>query len=245
MTAPFARQRAPALLLTLLIHLGLFACWQMARQPRPALPSAPMRWLTLLTLRLPATTAPPPAQKRAPAAAITARHRNVASAADTAATPGNATPAAATAVEATAAAAAPDGKEAAVPIVAPLEAGGRSAADIMRQAKRDLHKIDSDLRAADAKWVRAPASTPYSRMQAAFDAAKDAVPPKWYEAARITPIGDQSSGGPRMYKVVSAFGTYCIRIAGNHSLADSLPKGDSKQDQMSTGIRPTYSTCPK
>jgi hypothetical protein len=196
MTAPFARQRAPALLLTLLLHLGLFGLWQIARQPKPALPAAPMTWLTLLSprpqLAKPAAPPPPP-----------------------------------------------------LPVVPPLEASGRTAADIMRQAKRDLGKIDSEIRAADAKWVRAPASTPHSRMQAAFDAAKDAVPPKWYEAARIIPLGDHSGNGPRLYKIVTSAGTYCIRIAANNTLADMLPKGYSKQDQMSTGIRPTYATCPQ
>jgi hypothetical protein len=80
---------------------------------------------------------------------------------------------------------------------------------------------------------------------AAFDAAKDAVPPKWYEAARITELGVQAGTGARMYKVVSALGTYCIRVASNHTLADMLPKPGAKGDQMSTGIRPTFATCPR
>lgn len=237
MTAPFARQRAPALLVTLLLHLGLFSLWQIARLPKPALPPPPMQWLTLLTARQPAARLPqpppPPPARRAPAAA------SLATAANSAAPPASL---AATAPEP---APTPDDKEPALPVVAPLEATGRTSADIMRQAKRDLGKIDRDIRAADAKWVRAPVSTPHSRMQAAFDAAKDAVPPKWYEAARITELGVQAGSGARMYKVVSALGTYCIRVASNHSLADMLPKPGSNQDQMSTGIRPTFSTCPK
>jgi hypothetical protein len=235
MTAPFAHQRAPALLLTLLLHLGLFGSWHIARQPKPALPTAQMTWLTLLSprrlLAKPPAPPRPPMPKRAPAAASPLLTKAIAP-----------TTAPVAAAEATTG---KEDKEAPLPVVAPLEATGRTVADIMRQAKRDLGKIDSEIRAADAKWVRAPASTPHTRMQAAFDAAKDAVPPKWYEAARIIPLGDHSGNGPRLYKIVTSAGTYCIRIAANNSLADMLPKPGSKQDQMSTGIRPSYATCPQ
>lgn len=237
MTAPFARQRAPALLVTLLLHLGLFGLWQIARQPKPALPSSPTQWLTLLTPRQPAAMPPalPPLTRRAPAVASAASAATAKTAAPAASPPATAADPAATA----------DDTEPALPVVAPLEATGRTSADIMRQAKRDLGKIDHDIREADAKWVRTPVSTPHSRMQAAFDAAKDAVPPKWYEAARITELGAQAGSGARMYKVVTALGTYCIRVASNRTLADMLPKPGSNQDQMSTGIRPTFLTCPK
>jgi hypothetical protein len=237
MTAPFAHQRAPALLLTLLLHLGLFGMWHLARQPKPALPSPPTQWLTLLTPRhfFAKPPPPPPPPKRTPAASSAATLVKAKPVPPAATAPAAAIPPAAT----------PNDKEAALPVVAPLEATGRTAADIMKQAKRDLGKIDRDIRDADAKWVRAPASTPHSRMQAAFDAAHDAVPPKWYEAARITEIGTQAGSGARMYKVATSAGTYCIRVASNHSLADMLPKPGSNQDQMSTGIRPSFATCPK
>lgn len=236
MTAPFAHQRAPALLLTLLLHLGLFALWQLARQPKPEAPRGPTHWLTLISPwrppALPPKPGPVPAKHPPP---LPQQQR-----------PSTATPAAAAATgAATVPAPQPAAEREVLPVVAPLEQQGRSAADIMKQARRDLGKIDRDLRDADAKWVRAPVSSPHSRMQAAFDAARDAVPPKWYEAARIVPIGDQSGNGPRVYKIVTAAGTYCVTYDTNHSLKEMLPKDSSSKDQMSAGIKPTYSTCPK
>jgi hypothetical protein len=238
MIAPITRHRAPAILLTLLLHLGLFALWQMARHQQAQAPAGIGNWLTLITPwrapALPAKPIPPDKQKH-PAPAVRQR---MASPAEQAAALPAAAPAAAPLEQAT-----PE-KEV-LPVVTPLEKSGRSYADIMKQARRDLGKINHELQEADAKWVRAPVSSPHSRMQAAFDAAKDAVPPKWYEAARITEITNQGGNGTRIYKVVSAMGTYCISMASNHTLKDNLPKGASMQDAMSTGIKPTFATCPK
>jgi hypothetical protein len=46
-------------------------------------------------------------------------------------------------------------------------------------------------------------------MKRAFTAAKLAVPPKWYEAARIELVSAPNER-KRIYQVITAFGTYCL-----------------------------------
>jgi hypothetical protein len=59
-----------------------------------------------------------------------------------------------------------------------------------------------------------------------MNAAYDARPLKWYEAGRVielsTPDGENKS---RIYKVITALGTYCVHVSH-------------------TGSR-SYTTCPK
>ncbi|MBV6320148.1 hypothetical protein [Duganella violaceipulchra] len=97
---------------------------------------------------------------------------------------------------------------------APVAQRPPSASDILNQARLDVRKIDKELRAAYPE--RAPVPPPDSkqaRLERGIDAAHEAVPPKWYQAAKIielsTPDGENKT---RTYKIVTAIVTYCINI---------------------------------
>ncbi|WP_332854627.1 hypothetical protein [Duganella sp. S19_KUP01_CR8] len=89
-----------------------------------------------------------------------------------------------------------------------------SASDILSKAKLDVGKIDKQLRAAYPE--RAPVPPPDSkqaRLERGINAAHEAVPPKWYQAAKMielsTPDGENKT---RTYKIITAIVTYCINI---------------------------------
>lgn len=97
---------------------------------------------------------------------------------------------------------------------APASPRPQSASDILNQAKLDVGKIDKELRATYRQ--RAPEPPPDSkqaRLERGINAAHDAVPPKWYQGARIvelsTPDGENKT---RTYKIITAVGAYCINI---------------------------------
>lgn len=89
-----------------------------------------------------------------------------------------------------------------------------SASDILNQARLDVRKIDKELRAAYPE--RAPLPPPDSkqaRLERGINAAHEAVPPKWYQPARIIELGTpDGENKTRTYKIVTAIVTYCIII---------------------------------
>ena len=86
-----------------------------------------------------------------------------------------------------------------------------SAADILAQAKRDVGKIDKDLRKEfPQRGGEKFDDTGYKRMQQGFAEAYAAVPPKWYEASKIEEIGANEAKGSRTYKITSALGSLCV-----------------------------------
>ncbi|KKO62370.1 hypothetical protein VM94_04444 [Janthinobacterium sp. KBS0711] len=86
-----------------------------------------------------------------------------------------------------------------------------SAADILAQAKRDVGKIDKDLRKEfPQRGGEKFDDTGYKRMQQGFAEAYAAVPPKWYEASKIEEIGANETRGSRTYKITSALGSLCV-----------------------------------
>lgn len=98
---------------------------------------------------------------------------------------------------------------------------------ILARAKRDAGKIDQELRKTfPIAEALPPPDSKQARLQRGFDAAHEAVPPKWYQAARMvelsTPDGENKT---RTYKIVTALLTYCINI---------YPDG-----------RKTYTDCPR
>lgn len=110
------------------------------------------------------------------------------------------------------------------PFAPPMPA--RSSHDIVAQARQDVGKIDKELRKIHPE--RTPALLADSKqaiLEKGMNAAYEARPVKWYEAARITelttPDGENKT---RTYKVVTALLTYCISITH-------------------TGTR-SYTTCP-
>jgi hypothetical protein len=216
------RLRPAPVALTVMLHLALLTAWQTARAPRPAIAEHWSNWLVLW----PAKRPPPPASPsppRPPAAAPRLKPPPVA------ALP---SPPAATSEEPELSSpVAPDFADAAA---TPRSASPPSTQALRQRALRDIAAIDQDMRKNGPKFIRAPVSTPQSRFAAGIAAAADAVPPKWYQAARIVPVGDQGGDGPRMYKIVTAFVTYCITIGTNHGSDDSMKNGPKK----------SYSLCP-
>lgn len=86
-----------------------------------------------------------------------------------------------------------------------------SAADILAQAKRDVGKIDRELRKEfPQRGEQKLEDTGFKRMQQGFAEAYAAVPPKWYEASKIEEVGANEAKGSRTYKFTSALGTLCV-----------------------------------
>ncbi|MBJ7311803.1 hypothetical protein ACFOLJ_02450 [Rugamonas sp. CCM 8940] len=87
-----------------------------------------------------------------------------------------------------------------------------SAADIMRQARHDLGKIDKDLRKEfPQRGETVRPDSKQARLERGINAAHEAVPPKWYEGATIKEISTLNSR-VRIYKISTALGAYCITI---------------------------------
>lgn len=88
-----------------------------------------------------------------------------------------------------------------------------SAGDIMAQARKDLGKIDKDLRKAyPERSTAALSDSRQARLDRAFDAAHEAVPPKWYEPAKMAELTPPNAH-TRMYRITTALLTYCILIS--------------------------------
>ena len=185
-------RRAPGLLLIVLLHVG-FAYLVLQSRPHAHtdenLPQGPS--ITWLRHTLPAATRPVPVPlpSAKPAAARPPRLPVPVSvlAVELIPAPAPATPQAIT-------------------VVAPP-----SAADILAQAKRDVGKIDRDLRKEfPQRGEQKLEDTGFKRMQQGFAEAYAAVPPKWYEASRIEEVGANEAKGSRTYKITSALGTLCV-----------------------------------
>lgn len=92
------------------------------------------------------------------------------------------------------------------------------AADILAQARRDVGKIDRDLRREFPQQGGIKfEDTAYKRMQQGFADAYAAVPPKWYEASRIEEVSSDLTKGVRVYKITSALGTVCVTMRAGKS----------------------------
>ncbi|MDN2717041.1 hypothetical protein [Janthinobacterium sp. SUN120] len=197
MTSPTTlRRRAPGLLLIVLLHLG-FAYIVLQSRPRAVLdenlPQGPaIAWLRH-TLPAPPKPVPVPLPDAKPAAARPPRLPVPAPVSRPLPVP---------AAEQAPAPAIPE----AITVVAPP-----SAADILAQAKRDVGKIDKELRKEfPQRGGEKFDDTGFKRMQQGFAEAYAAVPPKWYEASRIEEIGANEAKGSRTYKITSVLGTLCV-----------------------------------
>ena len=192
-------RRAPGLLLIVLLHAGLAYVIVQSR-PRLAsdenLPQGPA--ISWLRHTLPAPPKPLPLPSIKPAAARVPRLPSLPILAPVS----RPLPAASVAQ---APAPAPVTPEAITVTPAP------SAAEILAQAKRDVGKIDRELRKefphrGEEKFD----DTGFKRMQQGFAEAYAAVPPKWYEASKIEEVGANEARGSRTYKITSALGTLCV-----------------------------------
>ncbi|MGK5042095.1 hypothetical protein ACQ4WQ_17285 [Janthinobacterium sp. GB1R12] len=187
-------RRAPGLLLIVLLHAGL-AYVVLQSRPRLAadehLPQGPaIAWLRYTAPAPPKPVALPsakPAAERLPRRTIPAPASRPLPPPAAEPAPAPATPEAITAPPAP------------------------SAADILAQAKRDVGKIDKDLRKEfPQRSGEKFDDTGFKRMQQGFAEAYAAVPPKWYEASKIEEVGANEAKGSRTYKITSALGTLCV-----------------------------------
>lgn len=189
-------RRAPGLLLIVLLHAGL-AYVVLQSRPRLAadghLPQGPaIAWLRY-TPPAPPKPVPIPLPSTKPAAERVPR-RTISAPVSRPLPPPAAEPAPA-----------PARPEAITAPPAP------SAADILAQAKRDVGKIDRDLRKEfPQRGEQKLDDTAFKRMQQGFAEAYAAVPPKWYEASKIEEVGANEARGSRTYKITSALGTLCV-----------------------------------
>jgi hypothetical protein len=100
----------------------------------------------------------------------------------------------------------PEAPVAEAPPVAP------SADTILSIAKRDLAKIDQQLREESGKQPRlsASAETALQRLARGIDQAHQAAPNRWYQAARIEDITPPGDDARKIYRIATALGTYCV-----------------------------------
>ncbi|NVD73001.1 hypothetical protein HUX88_20970 [Duganella sp. BJB1802] len=197
----------PGLLITGLLHVAIIYAFMQRQHPADA-PREAMQWLLPIT-QPNAKSQPKPVVKPAPQLnAAAPKSITPPKPADIPVPP-------ATTPETPAMPTAPAASPADDPFAqAPAAPRPPSASDVLSQARLDVRKIDKELRAAYPE--RAPAPPPDSkqaRLERGIDAAHDAVPPKWYQPAKIielsTPDGENKT---RTYKIVTALVTYCIII---------------------------------
>lgn len=126
---------------------------------------------------------------------------------------------------------------AAAPATPGAAAPSRSADDILQQAKRDIGKIDQDLRTNtfQGKLIQAPADSPAIRLKKGFDEAAAVTPNKWFEKPKVETLLDAGGYSRRINRVRGALGTYCITTESNHA-PDGL-------DIMKNGIQQKLTTC--
>lgn len=212
----------PGLLITGLLHVAIIYAFMQRQHPAdtPRAPREAMQWLLPIT-QPSARSQPKPAAKPAPqpnAAAATAAAKATTPKAITPPKPADIPPPPATPPETPAAPAISAAPAASPPddpfAQAPTAPRPPSASDILNQARLDVKKIDKELRTAYPE--RAPVPPPDSkqaRLERGINAAHEAVPPKWYQPAKIielsTPDGENKT---RTYKIVTALVTYCINI---------------------------------
>ena len=191
-------RRAPGLVLVFALHLALLYAFLQTR-PRPELPDAPrgpaIQWLHYA----PATPRKPQAMPVPRPVKNSASMRRAAPIS---------VPRPAPAPTATAE---PAAETAAPPEVETALQARPGAADILAQAKRDVGKIDRELRKQfPQRGEQKFEDTAFKRMQQGFAEAYAAVPPKWYEASKIEEVGANEARGSRTYKITSALGTLCV-----------------------------------
>ncbi|WP_348699725.1 hypothetical protein [Duganella fentianensis] len=217
-----ARPRAlPPLLLIVLLHGALLLAMlqELPTQHKSAPRGPAIQWL------LPAATKPAPRTqpRRAAQALLPASTAIITPSASTAAvTP----PTAATVVPAPALQESRQDDPFAPEAPAAARSTPASADELLQQARKSVGRIDQQLRAeSPQRFPLPPPDGLQAKLERGINAAHEAVPPKWYQGARMVELssadGERKS---RLYKISTAFGSYCVSIS---------PEG-----------RRSYSNCP-
>lgn len=108
-----------------------------------------------------------------------------------------------------------------------------TAARIRAQARRELGKIDRDLRRASPSQIHAPVSTPQTRLVAGLNDAKVI---HWNEAAQVEELPDATGSGRRIARIRTSMGTYCATLDSNRSAVDGFTPNTKG---------PKLTNCPK
>lgn len=190
------------LLLIIALHGALFASWTLQRQKadRAATRRMDIVWLA----------APPPA-RHAPAAApaVGKERTQAATVIREAATSASLPQPIAPPQEAL-----PDTRQTtqAPPSDDPFALPPPSGADVVSRAKRDLARIEQELRKGKPpKELVLQADSTQAKLERGFNAAHDAVPPKWYQGATIKEL-NSTDPHKKIFRINTALGAYCILI---------------------------------
>ncbi|MES2016512.1 MAG: hypothetical protein V4484_08445 [Pseudomonadota bacterium] len=206
-------RRLTGMTITFALHLALLCAWQLARQPHKhaeADDASRIQWVRIAAPRPPKPPALPPVRVRSAPAPV---QHAIASATPPTEPPEVAAP---------------------VAIAAPA---APSAEQMLQQARRDLGKIDRDLRKEfPGSRIKAPSDSPQLRLAKGIEHAAEMAPPRWFEAPKVTEIIDPGGYGRRRYRVITGGGTYCVTYESNHA-PDGL-------DTMKNGIKPKITNCP-
>lgn len=225
-TLPPARDRRFAgLALTVLVHAVLLLGWQMSRR-LPPVDSGPEPVRTRIQwIRLPAPSVPrrlpehAPAPAAAPARPAPAPARAAAPPVPVAAQPAAPVPAA---PSITVLPAAPATSAVEPAPAAPTATPGTD--EILRRARRDIGKIDRDLRKENNPYIVAPPDSPAIRMRKGMETARDLAPPRIWEAPKIEALVNNTGDGARRERVITGNGTYCVTDRGINTSIDMLEK---------------------
>jgi hypothetical protein len=213
------QRRLAALALTAAVHLALAWAWLLARHPALPAPDETRSAIQWLWLKPDAPAAPLPAEPAIPKA----RAGRAASVRSPAPQP-----------------AAPPAPQQADPFAAPAAAPATAPTRLealLGRAKRDIGKIDQELRKERRGLIQAPPDSAQLRMQRGVAEAADLAANKWYQAPKITELVDPGGYGRKRYRVVGAGGTYCVTYESNHA-PDAI-------DAMKNGIKAKVTSCPR
>ena len=219
-------RRTTGLALALLVHVALLVAWQMSRPVHMAGSGPEPARMRIQWIRLPPPAVPAPKPKPVPKPAQAARSPARATAPGAPAAPQPASPsapaAAPTAEPAPAspvpAAPRPAGPQPITPQAAP------TAADILKGARRDIGKIDRDLRKENNPYIVLPPDSPQLRMRRGMETAHDLAPPRIWEAPKIEALVNDTGDGARRERVITGNGTYCITDRGVNTSIDMIEK---------------------
>ena len=201
---------------TIAVHIALLYCWLLARQVSVDAEGAPAEAIQWVDVRQARPVAPPVVAR----AEAVLRTKPVAPRVRLAAPP---VPEAVTRDEPRSEPAAP----------APP---AKSAYDMMQQARRDIGKIDQEIKKEfPEQHIKKPVDTPQVRLEKGIELAAEMAPPKWYQPAKIKELTDPGQFGRKRYRVITAYGTYCMTYESANS-----PNG---QDHFTRGNKPKVTNC--
>lgn len=221
---PARERRFAGLALTVLVHAALLLGWQMSRQRPPDSGPEPLRTrIQWIRLPAPAVPRPLPAHAATPAPAARPARPARAAAAPVPAVPSPAAP------SITMLPAAPSAPAAAAPAPAPAPTPATPAAtpvtdEILRRARRDIGRIDRDLRKENNPYIVAPPDSPAIRMRKGMETAHELAPPRIWEAPKIEALVNNTGDGARRERVITGNGTYCVTDRGINTSIDMIEK---------------------